>query len=446
MKQKLPVILLVIYIIYFCILGIKPYSRPVWFVENMTIVPIVLFLAFTYRKFQFSNASYIMMSFLIFMHTFGGHFTFERVPFAFITDLFSFQRNHYDRIAHFSVGFYAFPVAEYIQRKKLSNSLVLTLLFGVFTICTVALLYEVFEWRYAVSADPNARIAVLGSQGDIWDAQKDMLADILGAVAAAIMFYLQLKRKTIIIYLRPAMWKKKGIFIVILSVLIHIAGCNKKNEKGSGRSSVDSLMAPVISNLRYISGLERTEIAWTTDKGATTQVLLGTTSQTYNFATTEDGTLIKEHLIYLSPLVSNTTYYFKVLSKDVDYLTAMSDEYSLVTPALYLPDTTKVLIEGDNNKTFIQLVNDLLELQLEENGATGYGWHFSGFDPDYFEVVTNGTRVLKPMIGGAGAPVLAYWQIKLNKAGSADIKMKYYRSWENESSSIKDYTVSLQIQ
>lgn len=199
MKQKLPVILLVLYIIYFCILGINPYSRPVWFVENMAIVPIVLFLAFTYRKFQFSNTSYIMMSFLVFMHTFGGHFTFERVPFAFITNLFGFQRNHYDRIAHFTVGFFAFPIAEYIQRKKLSNSLILTVLFSVFTICTVALLYELFEWRYAVSADPTAGIAVLGSQGDIWDAQKDMLSDTLGAVVAAIGFYMVHKRKTVII-------------------------------------------------------------------------------------------------------------------------------------------------------------------------------------------------------------------------------------------------------
>jgi putative membrane protein len=195
MKQRLPIILLAIYLIYFCILGINPYSRPVWFVENMTMVPIVLFLALTYRKFQFSNTSYIMMSFLIFMHTLGGHFTFERVPFAFITNFFGFQRNHYDRIAHFTVGFYAFPIAEYIQRKKLSNSLVLTLLFSAFTICTVALLYELFEWVYAVSADPSAGIAVLGSQGDIWDAQKDMLADTLGAVGAAVMFYVLYKRK-----------------------------------------------------------------------------------------------------------------------------------------------------------------------------------------------------------------------------------------------------------
>ncbi|MFH1238749.1 MAG: DUF2238 domain-containing protein, partial [bacterium] len=68
------------------------------------------------------------------------------------------------------------------------NSLWLTALFGVFTICTTALVYELFEWIFAVAADPTAGIAVLGSQGDVWDAQKDMLADTLGAIFAIFIF------------------------------------------------------------------------------------------------------------------------------------------------------------------------------------------------------------------------------------------------------------------
>lgn len=240
--------------------------------------------------------------------------------------------------------------------------------------------------------------------------------------------------------------EKKVILVLILLILVVNIGCDKKNEKVSGSNIVNSLAALIISNLQCVSGLERTEIVWTTENEATTQVLLGTTPQTYNFATTEDGTLVKEHLVYLSPLASNTTFYFKVVSKDVDHNAVMSDEYSFVTPVLYLPDTTNVLNEGDNNKTFVQHVGDLIELQLAMNGSTGYGWWFSGLDTDYFEVVTNGTRVLNPMIGGAGASVLAYWQIKMKKAGAADLKMKYYRSWEDESSSINEYTVTLQIQ
>ncbi|MFH1384973.1 MAG: DUF2238 domain-containing protein [Candidatus Omnitrophota bacterium] len=188
MNRKLPAVLLIIYTIYFIILGINPYNRSVWVAENIPIVAIVLILALTYKKFQFSNVSYVMMAFLIFMHTLGGHYTFERVPFGFITDLFGFERNHYDRIAHFSVGFYAYPLAEYLSRKNILKSKIILFLFGVCTIFTVASMYEIFEWLYAVSSDPTAGAAFLGSQGDIWDAQKDMLADGLGSIVAMILF------------------------------------------------------------------------------------------------------------------------------------------------------------------------------------------------------------------------------------------------------------------
>jgi len=130
------------------------------------------------------------MAVLPILHTIGGHYTFERVPFGLITDLFGFERNHYDRIAHFSVGFYAFPIAEYVLIKGHSSSRVLACLFGVFAIFTVASVYEIFEWQYAIWSDPESGIAVLGSQGDIWDAQKDMLADGLGAIFASMVFYI----------------------------------------------------------------------------------------------------------------------------------------------------------------------------------------------------------------------------------------------------------------
>jgi putative membrane protein len=71
----------------------------------------------------------------------------------------------------------------------LVNSRPVLLMFPVFTIFTVAGIYEVFEWQYAVMADPVAGLTVLGSQGDIWDAQKDILADGLGAIVAIAVFY-----------------------------------------------------------------------------------------------------------------------------------------------------------------------------------------------------------------------------------------------------------------
>ena len=180
--------LLVGYLIFMVLLGIDPYSRDVWLAENIPMWLIVGGIVWARRYHAFSPLSYAAMSVLIVLHTIGGHYTFERVPFDWVSDAFGFERNHYDRIAHFSVGFYAYPIMEFLLARRLIVDRVVLSLFGVFSIVTVAGLYEVVEWLYAVSADPEAGIAVLGSQGDIWDAQKDITADTLGALLAMVVF------------------------------------------------------------------------------------------------------------------------------------------------------------------------------------------------------------------------------------------------------------------
>src|SRR5688572_13675303 len=99
--KKFPHFLAILYAIFWIVLAINPYSRDVWIAENLPVVTIFLILVFTYRKFQFSNTSYVLMAAWLFWHTIGGHYTFEHVPFDFITDLFNFERNHFDRIGHF---------------------------------------------------------------------------------------------------------------------------------------------------------------------------------------------------------------------------------------------------------------------------------------------------------------------------------------------------------
>ena len=190
MTQRLPIVLLTIYLALFLLLAINPYDRAVWFAENLPIVLIVVALVLTRRWFAFSNCAYLMMMFLIVLHTIGGYYTFERVPFGWVTELFGFSRNHYDRMAHFTVGFYAYPLAELLLRKRWVASRFVLFFFPVCFILAVAGAYEIFEWLYAVSADPTAGAAVLGSQGDVWDAQKDMLADGLGSLFAIILFFI----------------------------------------------------------------------------------------------------------------------------------------------------------------------------------------------------------------------------------------------------------------
>ena len=192
-SDLIPILLLALYGLVFAVCAISPYDRAVWWAENVPVLIIVLALLLISRRYRFSNTSYVWMMFFLVLHTIGGHYTFERVPFDAISQFFGFERNHYDRVAHFSVGFYAYPIAEVLMVKRLVHTRWIVALFPVFAIAAVAAAYEIIEWQYALNSDPAAGIAVLGSQGDVWDAQKDMLSDVLGALLVMLVFFIQHK-------------------------------------------------------------------------------------------------------------------------------------------------------------------------------------------------------------------------------------------------------------
>lgn len=199
MKNKFLAWLLAIYVILFLALAINPLERQTWFAENLTVWIIVAVLLILYAlNIRFSKTAYGFMFVLIYLHTIGGHYTFAQVPFNWVTDLFGFSRNHFDRLAHFSVGFYAFGIAEWLYTKQLVKNKFLLFTYPIFVIATIAMTYELVEWIYAAGASAEATADYLGSQGDIWDAQKDMLADTLGAIVATVVFFFTHK-----------LWKRK---------------------------------------------------------------------------------------------------------------------------------------------------------------------------------------------------------------------------------------------
>ncbi len=199
MANPIPKILFLSYLIFFAFLGIHPYSRDVWIAENTPIVAIVLLLFVLYVKnIRFSNAAYLLMSVLIFLHTVGGHYTFERVPFEWFSKLFGFERNMYDRVAHFTVGFYAFAWVELSLRQGWVRSKAYAYFSAFCFIAAIAASYEIIEWIYAVNSNSASGSAFLGSQGDIWDAQEDMALDMSGGAVALLFYYLRdhfLKKK-----------------------------------------------------------------------------------------------------------------------------------------------------------------------------------------------------------------------------------------------------------
>lgn len=187
--HRYPLALAGIFAFLFIALGIAPVSRPVWVAEVIPVLGVVALLALCYRNLRLSNTSYTLMFFWLIWHSIGAHYTFADVPFEWFGELTGASRNHFDRFAHFSVGFYAFPVAEWLLRRKHAGP-ALSGAFALLFVMAVAAFYEIIEWQYAVIAGGEQADDFLGSQGDTWDAQKDMLCDTLGAVFSLCLFYL----------------------------------------------------------------------------------------------------------------------------------------------------------------------------------------------------------------------------------------------------------------
>ncbi|ANQ24237.1 hypothetical protein BA893_21750 [Vibrio natriegens] len=182
--------LTIIYAVVFLFSALEPNSRAVWFAEIFPAIGILIAIWIISIRYQFSNTAYVLMFIWLCLHTVGAKYTFAEVPFDWFNNLIGSERNNFDRVAHFSIGLYAYPIAEYLIYKKKLN-VKFSCWFALFAIMSLAAGYEIIEWWYAAIAGGDEGIAFLGSQGDIWDAQKDILCDTVGAIVALILMSAQ---------------------------------------------------------------------------------------------------------------------------------------------------------------------------------------------------------------------------------------------------------------
>jgi len=165
--------------------AIRPVYPEDWLLENYLVfagVPLILLLG---RWFRLSLISYTLLTLFMILHVIGSHYTYAEVPFGFtLQHWVGADRNMYDRLVHFCFGFLvAYPVREVFIRISRAKGfwnyylpIELTLAFSA--------IYEILEWLAAVKVNPEAGLAFLGAQGDVWDAQKDMGVAGLGALLA----------------------------------------------------------------------------------------------------------------------------------------------------------------------------------------------------------------------------------------------------------------------
>ncbi|MDO8467810.1 MAG: DUF2238 domain-containing protein [Nanoarchaeota archaeon] len=190
-KDKYALILFILYLIVWIILAFNVSYREDWIMENYLTVPFVIFILISYRWFKLSNISYSLIFVYMTLHIIGSHYTYSEVPFGFwMQNFLDLTRNHYDRIVHFSFGLLlAYPLRELFVR--ISNAKGFWGLYiPIEFVLAFSAIYEIIEWAVAVIYGGDLGIAYLGTQGDIWDAQKDMALAGLGAVFAMIITFL----------------------------------------------------------------------------------------------------------------------------------------------------------------------------------------------------------------------------------------------------------------
>ena len=192
MSKKIPYILLALaFTVAWVWAAIEPVHYADWVLENILVgIFIVLILAFS-RLFQFSLLSYVFMTIFMILHIIGSHYTYAEVPWGeTLGTWLGTERNMYDRLVHLLFGvLFVYPVREMSVRIAKTKGF-----WGYFVpfmiVSSFAGFYELVEWGAAVSVDPEAGVAFLGSQGDIWDAQKDMFLAIVGSFGTLLIVML----------------------------------------------------------------------------------------------------------------------------------------------------------------------------------------------------------------------------------------------------------------
>lgn len=194
-ERRLLQILCGTYAIIWIIAAIDPVKRSDWLLENLLVFGCVPVLIFTYRRLPLSDASYILIFLFLAMHTVGAHYTYAEVPFGYwLKDTLHLERNHFDRIVHFSFGIMAYPIQEIFIRITKARGIWALLLPAAITI-SFSGFFEIIEAVIATLVNPELGAAYLGLQGDVWDAQKDMALAIVGATLAVSFGYKPIQRE-----------------------------------------------------------------------------------------------------------------------------------------------------------------------------------------------------------------------------------------------------------
>jgi putative membrane protein len=180
-------------------LAIFPHDRADWALENALVLSLGVIRLVAGERLALSPRSSMLLCVFLMLHSVGAHYTYSKVPYdawyasltsQTLSELLGWERNHYDRLVHFAAGaLLVLPIRElWLKRRHpdVAAAGVIALLF----VMAGSLAYELIEWAAASVLGGELGAAYLGTQGDEWDAQKDMALATLGGVLTLGVFRL----------------------------------------------------------------------------------------------------------------------------------------------------------------------------------------------------------------------------------------------------------------
>jgi len=181
--------LVVIFFLFWIVLAINPADPGIWALENIlvvTVFPVVLWLD---KHYRFNNWTYLSLTVFVILHLFGAHMTYDEMAyFSWYSDWFGWERNYYDQLIHLLFGLMVFvPFYEIFYHQGVSRKL--SYLIAFLFITGVGAWYEILEWvaMALFCEQPDEVCSAAITQGDIWDAQKDMAYAVIGSVIALLL-------------------------------------------------------------------------------------------------------------------------------------------------------------------------------------------------------------------------------------------------------------------
>jgi putative membrane protein len=194
--------LAVAFSVWFALWAIRPWNLQDFVLEHVLTAALAAFLWFTRRAFRLSNLSYSLIFAFMCLHVVGAHYTYSEVPYEDwigtvagwvghpdfrLGETLGWQRNQFDRLVHFAFGLLlAYPVREiFVRVARVRGFWAYYLPLDVMISFSAA--YELMEWGVALVFGGETADTYLGTQGDVWDAQKDMALAALGGLIAMTM-------------------------------------------------------------------------------------------------------------------------------------------------------------------------------------------------------------------------------------------------------------------